>query len=137
MAILTKLILSVKKEFFHCFVSSLISFFNILAFRVCIDLSLPWLNLFLGILFVDTILNAIIFCFLLLIFYYYCMVLILLRCVPSIATLVIFFIMNVFLNFSLFHIIIYWKNHMIFIFTFVNVIYHADFFVNVKPSWWP
>lgn len=58
---------------------------------IYINLSPTCLNLFLGILFVDAILNGIIFYFLLLIFYYHCMVYILLKYVLSIVTLVIFF----------------------------------------------
>ena len=38
------------------------------------------------------------------------------------------------LNFVKGFLFIYWDNHMIFIFQFVHVVYHIDWFVDMKES---
>ena len=38
------------------------------------------------------------------------------------------------LNFFKRFFCIYWDNHMVFIFQFVNVVYHIDWFVDIKES---
>ena len=41
------------------------------------------------------------------------------------------------LNFVKDFLWIYWDNHMVFIFQFVNVVYHIDWFVNIEESLHP
>ena len=41
------------------------------------------------------------------------------------------------LNFVKGFLCIYWENHMVFIFQFVNVVYHIDWFVNTEESLHP
>ena len=41
------------------------------------------------------------------------------------------------LNFVKGFLCIYWDNHMVFIFQFVNVVYHIDWFVNIEESLHP
>ena len=41
------------------------------------------------------------------------------------------------LNFVKGFLCIYWDSHMVFIFQFVNVVYHIDWFVNIEESLHP
>ena len=48
-----------------------------------------------------------------------------------------FFFHKWMLNFLKGFLCIYWANHMVFIFQFVNVVYHIDWFANIKESLHP
>ena len=41
------------------------------------------------------------------------------------------------LNFVKCFFCVYWDDHLVFVFSFVNVVYHSDWFVYVEPSLWP
>ena len=41
------------------------------------------------------------------------------------------------LNFVKSLLCIYWNNHMVFIFQFVNIMYHIDWFANIEESLYP
>ena len=41
------------------------------------------------------------------------------------------------LNFVKGFLYIYWDNHMVFIFQFVNVVYYTDWFVDIEESLYP
>ena len=65
---------------------------------------------------------------------------IMLRYVPSMSAFwrVIFFYHKWMLNFVKGFFCIYWDNHMVFIFQFVNVVYYIDWFADIKEflhSW--
>ena len=63
---------------------------------------------------------------------------IMLRYVPSIpAFWRVFFYHKWMLNFVKDLLCIYWDNHMVFIFQFVNVVYHIDWFANIEESLQP
>ena len=64
------------------------------------------------------------------------MAFIMLRYVPSMPAFwrVFFFYHKLMLNFVKGFLCIYWDNQMIFIFQFVNVVYHIDWFADIKES---
>ena len=59
-----------------------------------------------------------------------------LRYVPSMPALEGFY-HKWMLNFVKGFLCIYWDNHMVFIFQFVNVVYHIDWFVDIEESLHP
>ena len=62
---------------------------------------------------------------------------IILRYVPSIPAFWRVFYHKWMLNFVKGFFFIYWDNHMVFIFPFVNVLYHIDSFANIEESLYP
>ena len=65
------------------------------------------------------------------------MVGIMLRCIPSMPTFWRVFYHKWMLNFVKGFLCIYGGNHMVFIFQFVNVVYHIDWFANIEESLHP
>ena len=65
------------------------------------------------------------------------MTFIMLRYVPSMPALWRGFYHKWMLNFVKGVLCIYWDNYMVFIFQFVNVVYHIDWFVNAEESLHP
>ena len=61
------------------------------------------------------------------------MAFIMLRYVPSVPAFLSFYHKWV-LNFLKVFLCIYWDNHMVFIFQFVNMVYHIDWFANTEES---
>ena len=63
------------------------------------------------------------------------MAFIMLRYVPSMPTFWrVFFYHKWMLHFVKGFLCIYWDNHMVFIFQFVNMVYHIDWFANIEES---
>ena len=62
------------------------------------------------------------------------MAFIMLRYVPSIPAVWRVFYHKWMLNFVKVFLCIYWNNHIFFIFQFVNVVYHIDWFVDIEES---
>ena len=65
------------------------------------------------------------------------MTFIMLRYVPSMPALWRGFYHKWMLNFVKGVLCIYWDNYMVFIFQFVNVVYHIDWFENIEESLHP
>ena len=62
---------------------------------------------------------------------------IMLRYVPSMPAFWRVFYHKWMLNFGKGFLCIYWDNHMVFIFQFVNVVYHTDWFAHFEESSYP
>ena len=65
------------------------------------------------------------------------MAFIMLRSVPSMPAFWMVFYHKWMLNFVKGFLCIYWDNHMVFIFQFVNVVYYIDWFTNIEESLHP